>query len=466
MAYRLEPSDPLDEELSRVAGECLDDALGRLEGLGTESGSIESAVHEVRKRCKELRGLARLVRPALGEGYSTLNAEVRDAAKELSSIRDAHAVLGTIEDLQESLGAEQAEVLDPIRAHQTVQIEIATHDLHADDPRITQAAARLRLARELVGAWPLIDDVTILEEGLARTYRRGRKALKRARKHPSDESVHDWRKRVKYLWYHARLLEPADPDGLGPLVADLDELSDLLGDDHDLAVLVEQLEAGRGADALAGADIDGAIDLARERQAELRSAALDLGRRVYADAPPAFVERLIAPWRAVGRGGTVERERKFLVADMPDLPDAGSRIAQGYLALDGSVSVRVRDAKGKGRTLTIKGGAGSSRTELEWQIGQERFDAAWALTEGRRIDKTRYVVPVAGGGVDVEAEVDIFAGDLTGLVVVEVEFDSDDAMAAFDPPAWFGLEVTDDLRYTNASLAVDGLQPGMGPEPA
>ncbi len=63
------------------------------------------------------------------------------------------------------------------------------------------------------------------------------------------------------------------------------------------------------------------------------------------------------------------------------------------------------------------------------------------------------MVPVDG----VDAELDVFAGTLTGLVLVEVEFDADDAMAAFEPPAWFGAEVTDDDRYSNASLAVDGM---------
>ena len=122
----------------------------------------------------------------------------------------------------------------------------------------------------------------------------------------------------------------------------------------------------------------------------------------------------------------MERERTFLVADMPELPDAGTRIRQGYLAIDGEVQVRIREREGDGRTLTVKGGRGAVRTEVELVIGVERFEALWPLTAGRRIDKTRYVVPVDGAA----AEVDVFAGDLTGLVLVEVELESDEAMAA------------------------------------
>ncbi|MGK2930086.1 MAG: CHAD domain-containing protein [Acidimicrobiales bacterium] len=473
MPYRLEPDRPVGEEVRRVALACIDDALTHLDRLGTpgmDGNAAETAVHETRKRCKELRGLLRLVRPALGSQHGRLNAHARDAAKELSTLRDAQTLLDTVEGLQGAVDDAEARHLDAVRGHRAVLAEAATHAMDTEDPRITRATARLTAARILVEVWDLPDDVDALTAGLGRSYRRGRKALRSARKHPHDEPVHEWRKLVKYLWYQARLLAPADADALAPLVDELDELddlSDLLGEDHDLAVLVEHLERDAHADALEGVDIEPAIALARRRQADLRSDAFDLGRRVYADKPKEFVRRLMSPWAAAidarrrdDEHATVERERTFLVADIPELPDEGTRIAQGYLALDRSVAVRVRDAGDKGRTLTVKGGEGSVRTELEWQIGRDRFDAAWPLTEGRRVEKTRYRVPLPD--TDLVAELDVFVGACAGLVVVEVEFESDEAMDAFEPPAWFGPEVTDDPRYANAALAVDGLQPGMG----
>ena len=471
MPYRLEPDRPLDDELRRVVTDCLDEALRRLAELrgGGSTDPIEVAVHEIRKRCKEARGLARLVRPALGDVWSGFNAEVRDAAKELSSIRDAHAVLGTIEDLRASVSAAHADRLDVVRGHQEVLAAAATLGLDGGDRRLALASGRLELARAISETWRLPDDVSAVAGGILRTYRDGRTARKAAENDPGDELVHEWRKRVKDLWYQARLLEPADPADLRSLVADLDDLSDLLGDDHDLAVLVEHLERAAGTDSMADVDVDGTIELARERQAGLRSEAFDLGSRLYEPKPKAFVTRLVEPWtdaiaaRAERSGvATVERERKFLVAAMPDLPDEGTHIRQGYLALDGTVSVRVRDRAGKAPTLTVKGGSGPARTELEWEVEPEQFDAAWPLTEDPRIEKTRYALPIEGG----EAELDIFDGDLVGLVLVEVEFDSDEAMADFDPPGWFGVEVTDDRRYTNAALAVDGLAPDMVARPA
>jgi CYTH domain-containing protein/CHAD domain-containing protein len=442
MVYRLLPDEPLGRELQRVALECLDEALGRLDGIH-DADAIEAEVHETRKRCKETRGLARMVRPALGDGFAPLNAEVRDAARELSGLRDAHALLGAIDDLRDDLSDKKAARLDAVRTRQAAKVAAAGAAVTPDDERITRAAGRLRAARAMVETWDLPDDVDVLA-GLERTYTDGRRALKAARKDPGDERVHEWRKRVKDLWYQARLL------GADDAAEQLDDLSDLLGDDHDLAVLVDDLaDAG---DLLDDRTVRRAVRLARDRQSELRSKAFKLGRRVYDGTPDAVVDELTAPWRREP-ATTMERERKWLVAQMPDLPDDGVRMAQGYLAIDGTVSLRVRDAGAKGCTMTLKGGTGAVRTELEWTIDAERFAAAWNLTGDRRIEKTRYRIPLG----EHTAELDVFEGRLAGLVVVEVEFDDEDALAAFEPPGWFGEELTDDGRYTNAALAVDGL---------
>jgi CYTH domain-containing protein len=69
------------------------------------------------------------------------------------------------------------------------------------------------------------------------------------------------------------------------------------------------------------------------------------------------------------------------------------------------------------------------------------------------VEKTRYEAPVRGH----TAEIDRYRGALAGLVTVEVEFESLEAAAAFEPPGWFGQEVTGDDRYANRRLAVDGL---------
>jgi adenylate cyclase len=151
--------------------------------------------------------------------------------------------------------------------------------------------------------------------------------------------------------------------------------------------------------------------------------------------------------------GGVEIERKFLVEELPaDLPWLDDRpLRQGYVALDGDTEVRVRDDAGSWR-LTVKHGGGLRRVEEDIEIDARRGEALWALTEGRRVEKRRHRLPVG----DALLEVDVFEGDLQGLVVAEVEFDAEDAARAFSPPAWFGHEVTDDGAYKNRALAVRG----------
>jgi adenylate cyclase len=148
-----------------------------------------------------------------------------------------------------------------------------------------------------------------------------------------------------------------------------------------------------------------------------------------------------------------ERERKFLVASMPpDLHDT-RRLRQAYVAIDGDRSVRVR-ADGDERLLTIKGGSGMRRTEVEMAVDADAFESLWALGTDRSIDKQRSRVPIGGGLV---AELDQFDGRHDGLRMVEVEFESDEAAAAFEPPSWFGAEVTDEPWASNAWLATHGL---------
>jgi CYTH domain-containing protein len=150
-----------------------------------------------------------------------------------------------------------------------------------------------------------------------------------------------------------------------------------------------------------------------------------------------------------------EVERKWVADGVPvgvELGD-GTALRQGYVAVDGDVTVRVRIATEEA-WLTIKaGGDGLSRTEVEVQLPPEEAEQLWEHTAGRRLTKTRHRVPV-GSHV---AEVDVFGGALDGLVLVEVEFANETEAADFAAADWFGREVTDVPGWSNASLATDGL---------
>jgi len=112
--------------------------------------------------------------------------------------------------------------------------------------------------------------------------------------------------------------------------------------------------------------------------------------------------------------------------------------------------VRRKDAE---TLLTVKSGLGLVRGEEEFAIDGELFARLWAMTEGRRVVKTRYLVPLG----ELTVELDVYDGALAGLLTAEVEFADEAAARAFEAPPWLGRDVTGDARYANRTLAVDGL---------
>ena len=148
----------------------------------------------------------------------------------------------------------------------------------------------------------------------------------------------------------------------------------------------------------------------------------------------------------------IEIERKFLVVsnDFINETFAKKRIVQAYLNSNPERTVRIRIKENKG-FLTIKGkGNATGTTRLEWEIEIPVQDAEKLLTicENGIIDKTRHEVMV-GNHV---YEVDVFAADNVGLIVAEIELQSEDE--AFEKPRWLGKEVTNDERFYNAYLSV------------
>lgn len=145
-----------------------------------------------------------------------------------------------------------------------------------------------------------------------------------------------------------------------------------------------------------------------------------------------------------------EIERKFLVKRELWRPqDGGQTIRQGYLVSSAALSVRVR-RYGALAYLTIKGPKkGMVRDEYEYAIPPADADELLdTLCIQPVIEKTRY----ASMHESREWVVDVFAGVNAGLVLAEVELESEDAELVL--PDWAGLEVTDDVRYLNANLAL------------
>lgn len=151
---------------------------------------------------------------------------------------------------------------------------------------------------------------------------------------------------------------------------------------------------------------------------------------------------------------SLEIERRFVLDELPEAWRQQAKpiaIKQGYLIIEDKRELRLRK-KGNRHLMTVKYGTGLMRDEQEEEINATLFDMLWPLTEGKRLEKTRYSMWVG----DDLFEADVFEGDLAPLLMLEVEFATETDANNFTPPDFGCRDVTDDPRYKNASLATSG----------
>ena len=147
----------------------------------------------------------------------------------------------------------------------------------------------------------------------------------------------------------------------------------------------------------------------------------------------------------------MEIERKFVPESLPaDLSGYPAlHLTQGYLCTDPVVRVR---RENDAFCLTYKGSGMMAREEYNLPLTGDAFSHLLPKCDGRVIEKTRYLIPVEGRP-DLTAELDVFSGELEGLVILEVEFASVEDAVSFTPPAWYGKDVTDDPSYHNSAIS-------------
>jgi len=290
--FRLDRDQPA-AEVKRVARERVQSTLSHLREPGRENRG--EAIHDARKDLKKMRAVLRLVRDDLGKKtFRSENHRYRDAARLLSQSRDADVLLETVESLARDYPA-GAPPLDDLLRDLSNERDVQFGSGEEAEERLAQAAKTIEEGGGLIEGWTLeAADWALFERGLRRTYRDGSRATRAAEADPSAEALHEWRKRVKDLWYQLRLLRNAWGANLKAQAGETGRLADLLGDHNDLSILLDEL-GGRAAD---GRDFSVLAELAEDRQAELLDEAIPLGHRIYAESPGEFVKRIGAYWAA------------------------------------------------------------------------------------------------------------------------------------------------------------------------
>lgn len=282
-------------------------AAGFFEG----EDAFASAVHEMRKSMKRVRALLRLVRSELGEQiFEFEDRSVAETARMMSEPRSATAMVLTLEVIREIYGEFLAEATFEELGVRLAARRDTIHLKVMEDPHLVARMVRnLEKAYNRYSSWPtdpeaweaygvgIRDDYASVGPGLRSTYHRGRREMVIAYSRPSAENFHQWRKRAKYLRHQMEFLAPLWPEVIVGMAMTLDRLGSLLGEDHDLAELVELLHSRpdytpdlRERSLL--------LALVGQRRSELRLAAEILGRRIYAERPVSLTDRFGEYWES------------------------------------------------------------------------------------------------------------------------------------------------------------------------
>lgn len=262
--------------------------------LGSGIALDDDAIHAARKAIKRARGVLRLLRPAFGEEvFAIENARLRDAGRSLSGVRDAKVLADTLEYFRvrsDTSRQDCAQLLDAVTGAHEAAAEVES----GGGPEAARAAVRESATSigQRAAVW-FSDEA--LARGFLKVQRRARRAYRVARRERTSEALHEWRKNVKNLWHALDALAPARPKKLGAELAAVAQLSELLGEEHDAALL---------AAFIAGVDVPAAT---RERLLE----AIDGRRRRWQKLAFVLGDAVcgVAPRRAVRRVGLHVRRR-------------------------------------------------------------------------------------------------------------------------------------------------------------
>ena len=291
MSYKFASDEGVQEAVVRCSREQLDTAVHALRDEFQHDPA--EAIHVARKAVKKERALLRLLRGSLnGKQRFYENHALRTAARELSGARDDEVQIQTLEDLGTRFSGQL-----PRSTVAAVREQLEAGQGRASESTATaDAVQRLAAVRARVGDWELrADGWMAIDSGLTSTYRRGRRAFRCAGEEPSTDHMHEWRKRVKDLWYALRLVEPICGPTVNGQAKEAHRLADLLGDDHDLALLRARLER---LDGLVAADVGEVFGLIDYRRGELQDEAVHIGQRLYLETPKQFRRRVRGYWRA------------------------------------------------------------------------------------------------------------------------------------------------------------------------
>ena len=279
----------LADGIRRIITEQTDQIIELLSSEGTHE-----AIHEARKAHKRIRAVLRLVRLSIGEArFAEENIFYRNSARKLSNIRDATALIETLESLQHYYSADLTNLaLEPVFTQLEIRRSMLEEQFQTSEALMKEVKDAMVDFREQSINLPISGDSFFLVIGGMRdVYKNGYKLYAKSFRKPKMKNLHDWRKEVKYLWYQILLLQGIWPELMKPLAAELKKLSDQLGLWRDLGLLRVALESSSTLceDETLRTQL---IHFSATYQQALLDVSLPLGQRLYRERPRPFAFRM------------------------------------------------------------------------------------------------------------------------------------------------------------------------------
>lgn len=290
MYYDTPAIEPPATGTQRVLQQLLDNITALMEETPQLS---DTGIHEIRKTCKRLRALLRMVRSRLSaRSFRKADREIRDLARHLAGKRDSKVLTDTLDKIAQHFSPLLSDTaLSPVRDSLQAQLALVSENTaaSADSRTLQKRLKRVRKAIDRVDCTRISRKTLV--SGMTDSYRNGRHAYRALEETPDTDNAHDLRKQAKYLYYQLQFVAAWNNDVLAPLIENFHHLEDTLGNDHDLAVLAEilakqtQLCPGKTRKELLSA-------LVESRRVTLLSGALRLAGKLYADTPGRFRKQL------------------------------------------------------------------------------------------------------------------------------------------------------------------------------
>jgi CHAD domain-containing protein len=291
MSFRLENNETLSFGLKRIILELIDNSIFN---FAKGNGSFNEDIHEIRKNFKKIRTVHRLIRSQLGEEkYKSENLFYRDSGRILSDLRDSTVLIYTFDKLLENAEVEMSNFDFSVFKNFLVEKhKNISAGKHKKSQVINSLSTDLLLARSRVFDWPISgDNFKIIKKNLQIIYELGQVYMYAVFSEAVKENVHEWRKRVKDLWYSIRILSNLWPEIMNPLVILLGKLSDILGDTNDLFLLKQRIIANQNK-FKDGQHTKELINFIDRRIIDLLRDARSIGRKVYSEDSKYFVGRM------------------------------------------------------------------------------------------------------------------------------------------------------------------------------